>query len=68
MPPSTILVEARNVHTPARYPCSICFLAQGSKTVYLGSMECHYDPGYFLLSRYNVVAESSSGRRNASLS
>lgn len=46
--------------TPSLYPGSICFLAQGSKAVYLGSFQCNYDPGHFLLSRYNVVADSAS--------
>lgn len=46
--------------TPILYPASICFLAQGSKTVHMGSLQCSYDPGRFLLSRFNVTAESEA--------
>ena len=46
--------------TPVLYEASICFLAQGSKHVHLGSFECAYDPGTFLLSRFHVTAESAA--------
>ena len=45
---------------PVLYPASICFLAQGSKKVHLGSLECEYDSGHFLLSRFNVTAEAEA--------
>lgn len=46
--------------TPVLYEASVCFLAQGSKAVHLGPHECSYDSGHFLLSRFNVTAESSA--------
>lgn len=40
------------------YPCSICFIVQGSKSVYVGKERTDYGEGQFLISSVTMPAES----------
>ena len=40
------------------YPCSICFIVQGAKSVYVGKERTDYGEGQFLISSVTMPAES----------
>ena len=40
------------------YPCSICFIIQGEKSVYIGNERMDYSEGQFLISSVTMPAES----------
>ena len=40
------------------YPCSICFIIQGAKSVYVGKERTDYGEGQFLISSVTMPAES----------
>lgn len=40
------------------YPCSICFIIQGKKSVYIGKERTDYGEGQFLISSVTMPAES----------
>jgi len=58
--PGIILGRSDEPHprTPAVYPMSACFLAQGAKRVHAGGRTWDYDPGHFLLTRTDATADS----------